>query len=349
MSKYEKYLTYLKEVQEERTTNDQHRNSRVLIVDSLNTFIRAYSASPATNTNGDHVGGISGFLLSIGHAIKAINPTRLVLVFDGKDGSARRKSLFPEYKAKRKVKIRLNRSEEVDKEDNQLYQLIRLMDYLAILPLTIITIDRTEADDVIAYLANDYLLAKDSQVFIMSSDKDFMQLIDNRVHVWSPTKKKMFFTEDVVEDFQIIPRNFALYRSLIGDSSDCIPGVNGVGAATLIERFPKIATDEMNVDAFFVYAKELAEANPKVKIYKKVVEAEKAVRLYFDVIQLKESNINASSKINIMDLMDRPIQPLAKMKFHTMLIEDGMTQTIKNVDMWLREITTKLDKHLIED
>jgi len=83
------------------------------------------------------------------------------MVFDGKNGSARRRSIFPDYKANRKVKIRLNRSETVDKEDNQLKQLLRLIQYLEIMPITTMTMDGSEADDVIAYLANDIIEPQD--------------------------------------------------------------------------------------------------------------------------------------------------------------------------------------------
>jgi len=181
-NKYAALLNQLR-LREEAAPTD--RNDRVLIVDGLNTFIRAYSSSPALNANGEHVGGVSGFLLSVGHAIKTVDPTRVVVVFDGKNGSAKRRQLYPGYKATRKVKIRLNRAEVVDKEDNQLQQLWRLIDYLEALPITVITLDDSEADDVIAYIANEYLADKDSHTFIMSSDKDFLQLVRSNVHVWS--------------------------------------------------------------------------------------------------------------------------------------------------------------------
>lgn len=346
INKYQALINELKSRQGDLEAT--HKNSRVLIVDGLNTFIRAYAASPVTNSNGEHVGGISGFLMSVGHAIKSINPTRVVVVFDGKDGSARRKSMYPDYKANRKVKIRLNRSETVDQEDNQLKQLIRLTDYLSVMPFTTIVIDRSEADDVIAYLANDYLADKDSHVFVMSSDKDFMQLVDDRVHVWSPTKKKLFYEEDVLEDFGIHPANFALFRALTGDDSDNIPGVDGVGAKTLLSRFPKFATDAMTVDQFLDYTRQLA-ADSKVKIYQKVLEQEENLRLYFEIVQLGVSNINLTGKMKIINSMEQPINRLSKMKFHTMLIEDQMSSAIRNVEMWLKETTTKLDQHALED
>ena len=80
-----------------------------------------------------------------------------------------------------------------------------------------------------------------------------------------------------------------------------------------------------------------------------MIEAEQDVRLFYDIIQLGVSNINMSNKMKIIEMMEQPVQKLAKIKFHTMLIEDRMTTAIKNVEMWLKEITTKLDQHTLED
>ena len=346
---YNKYQALINELKQKQIgVEDTNKNSRVLLVDGLNTFIRSYSASPVTNSDGEHVGGISGFLLSVGHAIKAINPTRVVVVFDGKDGAARRRSIFPEYKANRKVKIRLNRSEVVDKEDNQLKQLVRLVDYLGVLPITTLIIDKAEADDVIAYLAKDYFSTKDSQVFIMSSDKDFLQLVNNEIHVWSPTKKKLFYTQDVQEEYGICPENFALYRSLIGDKSDNIPGVSGVGRETALKKFPKLGTDPINLEDFMKYVTELSNTD-KAKVYTKVLQEAENLKTYYQIIQLGVSNIPFPSRGKIRQTVEAKINPLAKIKFHTMLVEDRMADVIKNVELWLKEVTSKLDRYCLED
>jgi len=347
-----KYLAYFNEVKlrGEGASQQDTKNSRVLIVDGLNTFIRAYAASPTTNTNGEHVGGISGFLLSVGHAIKAINPTRVIIVFDGKDGSAKRKKLFPEYKANRTFKIRLNRAETVDKEDNQREQLMRLVEYIEVMPFTTVVSDGVEADDVIAYVSEDYLKERDSQVFIMSSDKDFMQLVNDRIHIWSPIKKQLFYTTDVYETYGIMPYNFALYRALLGDDSDNIPGVSGLGVKTIASRFPKLTRSEyMSVDGFIEYAKELAAEHPKVKLYEKVVQAESNIRLFHQIMQLSESGIPTSTRLKIITTLETPVVKLSKIKFHQMIFEDGMTNAIRNVEVWIREVTQKLDQYTLLD
>lgn len=339
-----KYAALLNQLRLREEAPHSDRNDRVLIVDGLNTFIRAYSSSPALNANGEHVGGISGFLLSVGHAIKTVDPTRVVVVFDGKNGSAKRRQLFPKYKANRKVTIRLNRAEAVDKEDNQLQQLVRLIDYLEVLPITVITLDESEADDIIAYIANEYLSAKESHTFIMSSDKDFLQLVDQTTHVWSPTKKKLYYEDDIYNEYGVIPQNFAVFRALDGDSSDNIPGAPGLAPKTILKRFPKLGEQQaITLDEFFDYARSLA-ADSKVKVYSNVVNHEADIRLYHKIMQLHDSILNATIRMRAVKLMDERVQKMAKIKFHQLLVEDGMTSAIKNPEMWLREVATKINQ-----
>lgn len=339
-----KYAVLLSQLRLREESSHSNRNDRVLIIDGLNTFIRAYSSSPSLNANGEHVGGISGFLLSMGHAIKMIDPTRVVVVFDGKGGSTKRRQLYPNYKSNRKVTIRLNRAEAVDKEDNQLQQLIRLIDYLETLPITVITLDGSEADDIIAYIANEYLIAEESHAFIMSSDKDFLQLVSPTTHVWSPTKKKLYYEDDVYAEYGIIPQNFAVFRALDGDSSDNIPGAPGLAPKTIMKRFPRLTEQcTTDLDEFFEYARSLA-VDTKVKVYNNVILHEEDIRLYHKIMQLHESMLNATTKMRATDLMNTQVQKLAKMKFHQLLVEDGMTSAIKNPEMWLRDIATKLNQ-----
>ena len=99
-----KYLSILDEIKKKGGSLDGGEpDDRVLIIDGLNTFIRVFSVIPTTNDDGIHVGGIVGFLRSIGYTINMFRPTRVIIVFDGKGGSKRRRKLYPEYKAKRKT------------------------------------------------------------------------------------------------------------------------------------------------------------------------------------------------------------------------------------------------------
>ena len=181
-------------------------NSDILLVDGLNTFIRSFMAVPSMNDDGMHTGGLAGFLTSIGYAIKLINPTRVIVVFDGSGGSQKRRKIYPDYKKGRKTKIKFNRtyeelsSSELEQKNLQI-ELMRLVSYLEVLPVTVMAIDNIEADDTIAYLAEDTF--KDSNVTIMSTDKDFLQLASERVKIWSPVKKKIFGCKEIVDEYGI--------------------------------------------------------------------------------------------------------------------------------------------------
>ena len=107
--------------------------------------------------------------------------------------------------------------------------------------ITIMAIDHVEADDTIAYLANDTF--KDSNVTIMSTDKDFLQLASDRIKIWSPTKKKLYGCAEILQEYGVSCSNFINYRILEGDNSDNINGINGAGLKTIIKCFP-IFTDE---------------------------------------------------------------------------------------------------------
>tara|TARA_R110000803_G_scaffold164197_1_gene227918 strand:+ start:1178 stop:2224 length:1047 start_codon:yes stop_codon:yes gene_type:complete len=340
-----KYAALLNSLKLRETEEPTHRDDRVLLVDGLNTFIRAYSATPTLNANGEHCGGISGFLASIGSAIKIINPTRVVVVFDGQGGSTVRRKLFKEYKATRKVSIRLNRAQTVDKEDNQLAQLIRLIDYLETLPLTVITLDGAEADDVMAYIANSILKPKDAHSFIMSSDKDFLQMVSPTIHVWSPTKKKLYFEDDVYSEYGVIPQNFAVYRALEGDSSDNIPGAPGLKLKTILKRWPKLGEQTpISLEEFFYTNINFLEEYPKIKAYKIVEENVENIKLYHKIMQLDETLLNATNQLRVHDSMDGHVVSLSKIKFHQLLLEDGMSGAVRNPEMWLRDVTTKLNQ-----
>ena len=102
--KITRYKNIWNSVEKEHNQNiDKKLNDRVLIIDGLNTFIRCWSSIPTMNDDGEHVGGVTGVLKSIGYAIRNVQPTRVVVVFDGQGGSLSRKKKFSGYKAQRAV------------------------------------------------------------------------------------------------------------------------------------------------------------------------------------------------------------------------------------------------------
>ena len=132
-------------------------------------------------------------------------------------------------------------------------QFSRLLEYLDDLPINVISIDRIEADDTIAYIANNLL---EEEVTIMSADQDFLQLVNDRITVWSPIKKKFYTPDLVIEDYGVPAHNFLMYKVLMGDKSDNLEGVKGLGPKKLPKIVPDLfTTNSLDLDFIVEQAK----------------------------------------------------------------------------------------------
>jgi DNA polymerase-1 len=332
----------------ESLDKDAHKasspNDKILLCDGLNTFIRSFVVNPTINENGIHIGGISGFLQSLGYAIRNIAPTRVIICFDGKGGSQRRRKLFPNYKAQRRMgdgKKRMTRVNSYNNaEDERLsmhHQLARLTEYLETLPLDVVIVENIEADDSIAYATEQ--LFPDSECVIMSTDKDYLQLVSDRVFVWSPTKKKYYNKQSLKEEYEIPAYNFLMYKILTGDSSDNIPGIKGIGLKTLRKRLPIIFDKKVDIDDIVKYSNDHRD---EAKILEIVADNKELLELNFKLMQLFDVNISGSAKRSIKNQVSKK-SSLLKYKFQILMLEDMLNTAIKNPDVWLRETFKKLD------
>jgi DNA polymerase-1 len=344
----DKYLSILEEIKKHGGKSDTGDiNDKVLIIDGLNTFIRVFSVIPTLNEDGVHIGGIVGFLKSVGYAVKLLGPTRCIIVFDGKGGSVRRRKLYPDYKANRKVKSRLNRvsnfNSHADERQNMMMQLSMVSKYLEFLPISTIAIDNIEADDTMAYITKQILNKSNNNIILMSSDKDFLQLVDDRISVWSPTKKKLYKPDNLFEEYGIPCINFLMGRVMEGDKSDNIPGVQGAGFKTIKKRFPGIL-DENN--AFNI--KDLLEFSEKnkdlLKIFRNVVASKDQLELNYKLMQLHEVDISNNAKLKINDIVRGKVPILNKPHFQLEFMKDRMFNGIPNFESWLNQSWSKLNR-----
>jgi len=336
MNKYQKLF---KEMKEEKPSLDQNVDDRLLVFDGLNTFIRAFGATPATNEDGDHIGGITGFLYSIGKCVRDFKPTRCVVVFDGRGGSKRRKTINKSYKANRANKTRLRRHDHAmatieDEQEAMRHQFSRLVSYLDNLPVTFLAIDGIEADDTIAYIAELYR-EKSKEITIVSTDRDFYQMVDHTIRVWSPIKKKMYTADTVHEEFGVTPQNYVVYRTFTGDKSDNIEGVRGIGPKTLLKHVPELASQkEFTPDEMFEKSEQLLDES---KTYKKIIESRDVIEQNYQLMNLKLLDFSATHTSNIRRILEQPIPPLNRAEFQRLFMEDKMWTTMKNAPDWLNK------------
>ena len=340
----ELYKNILNSVEVERNQNiDKHKNSRVLIIDGLNTFIRCWTSIPTLNDDGDHVGGVTGVLKSIGYAIRQVQPTRCIVVFDGKGGSQNRKKQYEGYKAQRETnKLRINRAyndlmNDEDEKESMKRQFVWLNEILNYLPVTTMIYDGVEADDVMAYITTQ-LLKEDEQAVVMSTDKDFLQLVNDKTIVWSPTKKKIYNNKVIKEEFGIESKNLLLYRVLDGDSSDNIPGVYGCGIKTLVKRFPEITGDtQLSVDDLFQLCEtKKIETKGKIKLYNDILEAKNQILMNEKLMQLKDPDISGVIKMQVLGRFNEEIKPLNKIDFLKILLKYKVVNNFGDINDWVK-------------
>ena len=315
-------------------------NNRVLIVDGLNLYLRAFAVNGALNDNGVPVGGLTGFLRSLAYAIREVNPTRVIVVYDGAGGSQRRRKIHPDYKANRKPGKRITRwdafKNATEEKNAMKIQFSRLIEYLDFLPINVISIDRIEADDTIAYIAHTLL---DEEVTILSADQDFLQLVDERITVWSPTKKKFYTPRMVMDDYGVPAHNFLMYKVLMGDKSDNIEGVKGLGPKKLPKIVPDLLT-QTTLDLDFILEHAGKGEEP---MHKKISESEIQLRLNEELMDLKNPPISGELKLQIARLIEAPINLLSRNDFIMMYSDDQLGNAIKTPDLWLREHFIKLN------
>ena len=343
-----RYQDILREIEREKEQGTgSTKDSHLLVIDGLNTFIRVFSAVPALNDDGQHIGGVTGFLRSVAAVVRLIKPTRCIIVFDGKGGSRRRKDIYPEYKANRANKTAFNRYQEFasleDEQDSMRRQFGRVIQYLNCLPVTTLSIDNVEADDIMAYIANEIYTDDKNRVTICSTDRDFLQLVNNRISVWSPIKKKMYTPSVMQEEFGFSSKNYLLYRSFIGDKSDNIPGLKGVGPKSLIKYFPVFSEDrEITVEEIVQYANDV---DKKYKVHSLVSENKELLELNYKLMQLKEVDINGNAKMLTMNKVQGDIDKLNTLEFKKMFMADKMYTVIKDLDSWLKSSFNSLNAY----
>lgn len=329
---YQEYLKQIEKEHEQQATE----TDRVLIIDGLNLFIRCFSVNPVYNDNGIHVGGITGFLLSLGLLTRTIRPNRIIIAFDGKGGSRRRKGMFSDYKSGRAVPMKLTRDNmnlTIEEERAAMtYEMSRVVKYLDALPVQYFSIDGIEADDAIGVLAREL---KYDSCYIVSTDRDYLQLVSDKVTVYSPIKKVFYTPDKVMEEYGIPAQNFLMYRVLTGDSSDNIDGIKGIGTKTIQKRFLELFhRASLHSTEFIDHVKTL----PPDRINQLILENTDKVHRNYDLMQLYEPNIGLHLKNSVMNHVSGDAPALNILGFKRLYAEDGLqaSRGLLNIDNWLR-------------
>jgi DNA polymerase-1 len=329
-------LNLLNNIQEKGEELPQ--SERYLLIDGLNLFFRNFSAINAVNSNGVHIGGLGGFFRSLGALIRTIQPTQVYVVFDGPGSSNNRKNIIPEYKSARNI-TRVTKHELFDnleeEDDSKVDQIVRIIQYLTTLPVKTICLSRVEADDVIAYLSSTLPVKPEDRAFIVSSDKDYLQLVTEKVIVYRPIEKEYYTTDTVKEKFNVNPHNFLLYKLLMGDNSDGITGIKGLGPKGLFKRFPELATQDVSFDNLL----DIAEAKLKEHVvYARILHDIEGLENKYKVMDLSNPMMSDKDKEYVDDFVKNTQLEFHPEEFVQMCEEDQIGNLIRNTDYWVRDI-----------
>ena len=338
------YKDILNNLHEDSTLEPLHLNSRVLLVDSMNTFLRSFSIINMVNPQGNHIGGLVGFLKSLGYAIKLIKPTRVILVFDGQGNITNRRNTYSDYKANRQIKrvTKFKVFSSLEEESESIAdQMMRLLEYLKALPINISIIDKIEADDTIAYLAQQL---KDD-VVIYSADQDFLQLVNDKVTVYSPIKKKFYKPNDVYTQYGLPPENFLTMKCLMGDKSDNLPGVKGLGPKKLFKLFPELA--EKSIYTLQEAYKKATDKVDEHQLYGNIHLFKRQLEINHQLMSLKDIELLEQDQKELDELIISNPFNFNKVKFLKMYEEDLLGRSIPNVEFWLSEVFSYLHRYKV--
>jgi 5'-3' exonuclease len=301
---------------------------KVLIIDALNMFFRCYARDPSISTQGNPAGGCVGFLKSMQKSMRLTQPDDVIVVWDGSGGSRKRREINKNYKMGRKVvHLPKDMSYNFDHEEemsNKIWQQARLFEYLENLPICQFIFDEVEADDVISAITQSKSMTNWKMV-ILSNDRDFMQLCDNDTILCRPAKKpwEVLNTNRIIQETQVHPTNMALARAIVGDKSDNLPGVPGVGFGRVNKFFPFLAEqEEYSVQDLIKKTKELTETN-KSQYLVRIIENQKVIQENYKIMQLYQPSISYQDRTRVDNTLAEREKQFNMTEFRLMLSEDG--------------------------
>ncbi len=208
---------------------------KLVLIDGKSVFYRGYYAMGALSlSDGTPTGGVYGFAAIAMEIVKKINPTKVVVAWDSKTSTSKRRAMFPEYKAGR-----------IKPGDDFYTQIPLLKELIDDLGWNFVELDDYEADDIIGTLSLEADKTLDSagnceyETYIISSDLDMLQIVDENTHMWRILKGftniEQINIPEIEAKYGIKKSQFLDLKSLKGDASDNIPGVPGIGEKTAVK------------------------------------------------------------------------------------------------------------------
>ncbi|MBQ1387543.1 DNA polymerase I [Candidatus Saccharibacteria bacterium] len=308
---------------------------RLVLIDGKSVFYRGYYAmGPLSLSDGTPTGGVYGFAAIAMEIVQKLNPTKVVVAWDSKSSTSRRRAIYPEYKAGR-----------VKPGDDFYTQIPLLEELIHDLGWNFVEIDNYEADDIIGTLSRQADETLDStgqceyETYIISSDLDMLQIVDENTHMWRILKGfsniEQINVAEVEAKYGIKKSQFLDLKSLKGDSSDNIPGVPGIGektAAKLLNEYGSLDGIYENLDKITGSTRAKLEAG-KDSAYMSCQLAQ----IMFD------APVDLAGLLDFHFDRDQVLAGLKKLEFNSLIrkLDQGKPEFRNSVTRGLSEVTTE--------
>ena len=306
--------------------------NRLVLIDGKSVFYRGYYAMGALGLpDGTPTGGIYGFAAISMEIVKKLDPTKVVVAWDSKTSTSKRKALYQDYKAGR-----------VKPGEDFYAQIPLLKELIKSLGWSFVELDDYEADDIIGTLSLQADNEGDWETYIISSDLDMLQIVDENTHMWRILKGfsniEKIDIKEVEEKYGIKKSQFLDLKALKGDSSDNIPGVPGIGektAAKLLNDYQDLDGIYNNIEKITGSTKTKLEAGKDSAYLSK-----KLAQIMFDA----PINLKALPDFNFNK--DQIIEGLKKLQFNSLIRKIDNRVEIKR-EVINDNVNIKIDKNLI--
>ncbi|MBR2803078.1 hypothetical protein IKE19_00645 [Candidatus Saccharibacteria bacterium] len=307
---------------------------RLVLIDGKSVFYRGYYAMGALSLpDGTPTGGIYGFAAIAMEIVKKLNPTKVVVAWDSKTSTSKRRAIYTDYKAGR-----------VKPGEDFYAQIPYLKELIESLGWSFIELDDYEADDIIGTLSKqaDETLDKkgncEYETYIISSDLDMLQIVDDNTHMWRILKGftniEQIDVKEIEQKYGIKKSQFLDLKSLKGDSSDNIPGVPGIGEKTAA----KLLNEYGDLDGIYNHLTEISgSVRKKLEAGKDSAYMSKTLaKIMFD------APVDLSTIPDFHFDENRTIAALKKLEFNSLINKFNLVKTENP-----KKIDIKIDKNII--
>ncbi|MFQ5604932.1 MAG: DNA polymerase I [bacterium] len=307
-------------------------NNTLFLIDGSALAYRSFFAfikNPLINSKGENTSAIFGFCRFLFKILDDENPDHLAVVFDA-PGPTFRHEQYKEYKATRQKM-----------PDDMRSQIPKIHEVVNALNIPLIEYPGYEADDVIGTLAQQAQQVG-LDTFLVSGDKDFMQLVSDKIKMFNPKRSgdeiEILDEKGVLEKVGLPPSKIVDYLGLMGDTSDNVPGVPGVGEKTAV----KLIREFGSLEEVLAHAEEVSRANVRDNLQthrdqallsKKLVVIDTAVPLEIDVRTLQRQDPDS----------ERVVDLFKELEFNTLLNRFTIKQEVSEVEYTLVDSREKLE------